>query len=349
LSAAVSYAELIFLGVLFLLVLAAEPTQFMTAAHGLLEWAGVSLGLEESYRLGLALKHLAHKFSARELRFWGKIQGLEGDYVIAEGEVDDEGEDDSTDAWGNAIEKTGSGANKYKYWVARFAGDDWVQLPNVTPQQVIVARQLRRYLTGRLDAPVGGHPPFPGKEAAYLRARIAIISADTVLAPSGVFVASEEEGSNDIAKNEEEFDAPDLSALDGWVHQTLSLNALGRTKPNPPKVGADGEEIADPDAPEPSAALRPVSEDAEGTWALRGYPRTATVDGDAPRLVSPVRVAWLPYVTFTLACAGGASQHHMAGRFLCCDRQAIRERICGIRSPCSWRCSIRTDHSWRCG
>jgi hypothetical protein len=207
---------------------------------------------------------------------------------------------------------------------------------------VCVCVQLRRYLTGRLDAAVGGHPPFPGKEAAYVRARIAIITADTVLAPSGVFVASEvrapccclplcvcacvraclcvcvcvfcvpvcmmcvcavcvlcarallspplivvmqDEGSNDIARNEEEFDAPDLSSLDGWVHQTLSLNSLGRTKPNPAKVGADGEEIADPDAPEASAPLRSVAEDAEGTWALRGYPRTASADGDAPKLV----------------------------------------------------------------
>lgn len=75
-----------------------------------------------------------------------------------------------------------------RYFVCRFAGDAWTRLPNVTPHQVAVARKLRRVLTGRLDASVGGHPPFPGTEASYLRARIALITADTVVSPVGAWV-----------------------------------------------------------------------------------------------------------------------------------------------------------------
>ena len=258
----------------------------------LLEWAGVGLGSEELFRLHLALKHLSNKYSVRSLRLWGKLLGTDGDYIVAEGEMDPEDEEDAVDARGNAIEKTGEGANKWTYFVTRFAGDDWVRLPNVTPHQVIVARQIRRYLTGNLDATVGGHPPFPGKEASYVRARIALITADTVVSPAGVYVASEEEGSNEVSLNEEEFDAPELNALSGWAHHTLALNVLGRVKPNPAKLNADGEEIADPDAPEPSAPLRSVADDGDGAWSTRPYPRTGSSEDDTPKLVVLHSLAW---------------------------------------------------------
>ncbi len=61
---------------------------------------------------------------------------------------------------------------------------------------------------------------------------------------AGVYVASEEEGSNEVNLNEEEYEAADLSTLDGWNHHTLALNVLGRVKPNPPKLNADGEEVS---------------------------------------------------------------------------------------------------------
>lgn len=55
------------------------------------------------------------------------------------------------------------------------AGKPWKKLPNVTPQQLTAARKIKKFFTGRLDAPVVSYPPFPGNESNYLRAQIARI------------------------------------------------------------------------------------------------------------------------------------------------------------------------------
>ena len=34
------------------------------------------------------------------------------------------------------------------------AGKPWVKLPAVTPAQIVVARSIKKFFTGRLDAPV---------------------------------------------------------------------------------------------------------------------------------------------------------------------------------------------------
>lgn len=79
------------------------------------------------------------------------------------------------------------------------------------------------------------------------------------------------------------------------MHTHLDLNALGRTKPNPPKMGDDGEPIADADAPEPSAPLKSASDDPAldeaadeggGSWDVRGVPVSgAPAEGSTPSIV----------------------------------------------------------------
>ena len=81
---------------------------------------------------------------------------------------------------------------RYCYFVANTPGGKWTKLPNVWPDQLISARQLARFFTGDLNAPVKGHPPFPGTEKAYLRAQIARINADCELAPAGIFGVSDD-------------------------------------------------------------------------------------------------------------------------------------------------------------
>lgn len=98
-------------------------------------------------------------------------------------------------------EVIGTGANKCVYYVCKDPGLPWIRLPPVTPAQITVARQIRKFFTGRLDNPVVSYPPFPGNEANYLRAQIARISAGTQVSPQGYYQAGEEEG-------EEENEAP---------------------------------------------------------------------------------------------------------------------------------------------
>ena len=179
------------------------PVQDLADEANYLEWAGVNLGREEAFRLSLALKHLAASVPVTGLRFWGKILGTAGDYIVAEGVLGGEEGEEARDSNGVLIENPGEGANKFTYFVCSYAGGAWTKLPNVTPEQVVVARQIRRFFTGDLDAAVGGHPPFPGTERNYLRAQIARISAASTLSPSGYYVAGEDEEQFNINVNEE--------------------------------------------------------------------------------------------------------------------------------------------------
>lgn len=261
-----------------------EAVQDFTDEANYLEWAGVSFGKTESFRIHLALKHLSAKFQGvKNLRFFGKINGTTaGDYYVAEGVMDatEEEADDAKDALGNLIQKTGDGPNKFTYFVCANIGENWTKLPIVTPHQISVARSNRRLLTGNLDAPVGGHPPFPGKEINYLRALIALLTAGTSIAPSGVFTAVDGDENGAIQANEEEFEAPDLTTPDSWVHTSLALNVLGRTRPNPPKTDDEGNEVADENAPEASTPLKSIAEDpvlteeaeGNGSWDIRTCP-----------------------------------------------------------------------------
>lgn len=57
-------------------------------------------------------------------------------------------------------EEKGTGVNKKTYFVCNEPGKPWVKLPNVTPQQIVVARQIKKFFTGRLDAPVSDYHFF---------------------------------------------------------------------------------------------------------------------------------------------------------------------------------------------
>lgn len=47
-----------------------------------------------------------------------------------------------------------SGCNRKTYFVCNEPGKPWVKLPNVTPAQISIARKIKKFFTGRLDAPV---------------------------------------------------------------------------------------------------------------------------------------------------------------------------------------------------
>merc|ERR1719440_1380823 len=88
-------------------------------------------------------------------------------------------------------EPPGVGLNAATYFVAPSSCDEFVQLEDVTPEAVLTAMKIRKYLTGDLTAPVACYPAFPGPEAAYLRAIIARIAQVRGAGRSGVVACVE--------------------------------------------------------------------------------------------------------------------------------------------------------------
>eukprot|EP00698_Gefionella_okellyi_P020104 TRINITY_DN6276_c0_g1_i1.p1 TRINITY_DN6276_c0_g1~~TRINITY_DN6276_c0_g1_i1.p1 ORF type:complete len:502 (-),score=140.89 TRINITY_DN6276_c0_g1_i1:62-1567(-) len=261
-----------------------------------LQQCGVGFSQEESFRIALAMRRLVEKEQVTSARFFGKILGQKADYVIAEatfkeGEhpsqkepaeeeapAEDEGEDGGEprkkEKKETPAEAHGAGSNKFAYFVCSFAGQAggaWTLLPDVTPQQLIVARQLKRYFTGDLEAKVDSYPPFPGVEKNLLRAQIARIVHATSISPKGfIFIDGDDAGEGDapdIGTPFPEFEALDaetLESLDGWRHhvpEVLQQQARVEFYKEEPEEGA--EEAAEEEPQEESKpAGSALSEDS---------------------------------------------------------------------------------------
>ncbi|KAJ8275671.1 hypothetical protein COCON_G00074230 [Conger conger] len=297
-----------------------------------LEQAGVGLPREELQRIHLALKQLVDAQPLQTCRFWGKILGTQANYLVAEvdfreGEEEDEeglqedgadeeekeggaGDEDEEEATEEidplpvsaykpppAVpkEENHTGVNKFTYFVCREPGLPWVRLPPVTPAQITAARQIRRFFTGNLDAPIISYPPFPGNETNYLRALVARISAGTQVSPLGFYQFGEEEGeeeeeaARDSFEENPEFEGvpvPEMvDSMANWVHHVQHILQQGRCvwvnlaeKPEEDleEEGDEEEGEEEPDEPEPEVGpplLTPLSEDAdiEGTppWSCK--------------------------------------------------------------------------------
>ncbi|XP_038144226.1 radial spoke head protein 4 homolog A [Cyprinodon tularosa] len=281
-----------------------------------LEQAEVGLGREEMQRIFLALKKLVDSERLTHCRFWGKILGIENNYIVAEAEnrggeekdhytIEDELKEQIKGP--ESLEKEpfegfplpysaykpqhevpkeaiGIGANKFAYYVCKEPGLPWVKLPSVTPAQITIARQIRKFFTGNLDKSVVSYPPFPGNEANYLRAQIARISAATQVSPYGSYQTVGDEGeeeqelywaSIEVNPDFEGVPVHELAeSLKVWVHHRQHILQQGRcTWENmAEKTGEDtNEETEDEreeelDEPEPEVGprlLNPLSLDAE--------------------------------------------------------------------------------------
>ncbi|KAM4866083.1 radial spoke head protein 4 homolog A [Thomomys bottae] len=283
------------------------------------EQAGVGLGTDETYRIFLALKQLTDTHPIQSCRLWGKILGLEMNYIIAEvefreGEEEEEveeedvaeerdnGESEAEEAEEAELpksfykapraipkEESRTGANKYFYFVCNEPGRPWVKLPLVTPAQIVTARKIKKYFTGRLDASILSYPPFPGNESNYLRAQIARISAGTHVSPLGFYQFGEEEeeeeeveGGRDSFEENPEFDGIQVTdlveSLSNWVHHVQYILPQGRCNwfnPRQKNEEEEEEEIdeekeeekgEEPDYLEQEVGpplLTPISEDLE--------------------------------------------------------------------------------------
>ena len=184
------------------------------------------------------------------LRFWGKAHATRGAYYVFECAMSErpepvrplegpsrtfdvrgarsphrargvqaEGEEQEP-APGEAAPEAQAGCNKYMYYVCTRLGGPVTLLDDVTPAQIRAARAICTFLTGDLDAPVSGSPPFPGRERHLLRAQIARIAHATTLCPEGFF-ATPEEGETELTPNEEYAPPPGEVMRDParWCHR----------------------------------------------------------------------------------------------------------------------------------
>lgn len=250
------------------------------------EQGGIGLGRDEWTKVYFALKKLCDQVSLMECRFWGKILGLEKNYYVAEVQFRDEEEyeenneengdnDDNANSESNdgddedtadklpsssfkpppkaATEAAGqAGVNKYVYFVCNNLGEEWIRLPSVTPYQIQVSRQITKFFTGNLNAPVVAFPNWEGTEANLLRAQIARISAGTIIAPMTYYQFDDEEEVDDEEIGNTEYivnpefegvSVRDLAdpTMQSWVHSRLHILQQGRCIWQNPNNKEDGD------------------------------------------------------------------------------------------------------------
>jgi len=216
-------------------------------------WAGVGLGEAESWRIMCSLRRLSAAEADKgltTLNFWGKILGSEADYYIAEAKKDggeDAGEGDD--------EPAGQGVNTYSYYATTDLCGKWTLLPHLKVNEVVASTKIKKLFTGSLDAPVTTHPAFPGNESVLLRAQIARITADTMLAIKGYYVKEED---SPPSVNEEWVApiAPELLQKESWTHRDPQILLNGRTT---------HPELPDPDPEDEPAMLQLKKMQAEQT------------------------------------------------------------------------------------
>jgi len=142
------------------------------------EHAGIGFGEQETMLLQKSLQKLAKTPGMVNVRLWGKVQGTERDYYVAEGAYD-KGEDENAEARLPDFEAHGTGINKNFYWACNSPLQEWVLLPDLTPQDLNAARGVKVCFSGNLDRDITTNPFFFRKEAFYLRAQIARICHST--------------------------------------------------------------------------------------------------------------------------------------------------------------------------
>ena len=259
-----------------------EAEDLLAHAAGF-EALGVGLARSEAYRVMLACKQLGEDphVKAATVRFFGKFFGRRGDYYVFEATLKEAPEAGAAEG-STPSEAHGSGANAFAYFVAQSLGGEGKRLPDVTPAQVCAARGLKRFLTGDLQADVGAFPIFPGKEAEYLRAQIARISAATTLCPQGYFTLGDDGASLEQAEGGyTPTDAADTSVA-SWCHRVPGLRRQGRCETWTPEASEEDEGEALAQDPEELSVV-------DGAEALlAGADADAEFDGTA---------AWTPLVS----------------------------------------------------
>ena len=126
------------------------------------------------------------------------------------------------------------------YWVTDNLLLDWIQLPDVQPEHLIVSRMIKHVFTGNLNAQIDSCHPFPGKERHLLRAQLARITHATEICPKGIYEIDEESQEVKMAEEAPALGVEELKNLETWGHFHPIILKVGRCSHIPP-VGMDDE------------------------------------------------------------------------------------------------------------
>jgi radial spoke head protein 4A len=69
---------------------------------------------------------------------------------------------------------------------------EWIKLPLIRPEHIIVSKKMNTLLTGDLESSLYTYPIFPGKEKHYLKALIVRITNGSVIVPRGLYKLNDE-------------------------------------------------------------------------------------------------------------------------------------------------------------
>jgi hypothetical protein len=199
----------------------------------MLEWAGISFGKNEWFKIRLAMKKLMVESDAVSLRFWGKIYGTTADYYIIQGSLRHYPLQDPKlpykDVRGN------EGLNRYVYWVSNSILEGWYELPEVTAEQIMASRNFKYHFTGDLNAKVKGFNNFPGRESHLLKCQVLRIMHSSSIVPDGYLRASDKYQEDLAGKitevNTDDYQPgafEDMKTDDKWVHEYAYIYPNGK-------------------------------------------------------------------------------------------------------------------------
>ena len=201
-----------------------------------ISWAGVGLDEKTSFLLTNSIRNLSAKLQAGFLKFFGKIYGIEKDYYIVQAsdydspEENKEGEKEEKDP--KMENRKEDGVNQFAYFVTNDLTKDWVELPDVSPSQIIGSRLIRYAFTGDLNRNICANPYFNGQEKHYLRCQISRIYHGTKLVPTINHYTIEDPENPfkafQVAEKPKPFKHEDLTNLKTWIHYPPNILKQGR-------------------------------------------------------------------------------------------------------------------------
>lgn len=151
-------------------------------------------------------------------------------------------------------------------------------------EQIVAARQFKRFFTGNLDADVPSYPPFKGKEINLLRTQIACIVGATSISPDGFYDLNEDDPPAVVPAEAEAMNerfpktSSDLKDPEAWKHHETDLNKIGRVTAMPEQLD-DAGEVIEPEEPiELTPPLDPIKPE---NWAFRVCPGGAGTSGNS--------------------------------------------------------------------